>query len=244
MCDHCGCETTEHDHRHEGTGLSIKLEQDVLQHHRAHAERLRQRLRQLNARMVNIIGSPGCGKTALLVALIEHLRGKRRCVVVEGDLATDNDARRIGATGAPVHQVQTGTACHLSAHDVDHALDQLSLEPGTLVLVENVGNLVCPSMFDLGESARIVCLSVTEGTDKPQKYPVAFREASLAVLTKLDLLPHVDFDVDASVAMMRDIKPDLPCLQTSARDGRGIERLAERLIGLGPVSGASVGARS
>ncbi len=232
MCDHCGCEDHIHEeghdhdhHHHEGSARTIRIEQDVLAHNRSHADGLRGRLASMDARLVNFVGSPGCGKTALLTSLIPLLGNEHPCVVVEGDLATDNDARRIQGTGAPVHQIQTGTACHLTAHDVEHALLHLPLERGGLALVENVGNLVCPSMFDLGESCRAVCLSVTEGADKPEKYPVAFREAHLAVITKADLLPHVDFDLDACLALIEAIKPGLPTVVTSAKDGKSLSKL-------------------
>ncbi|RLB60728.1 MAG: hydrogenase accessory protein HypB [Deltaproteobacteria bacterium] len=230
MCDHCGC--GHPDGAQDGSERMISIQQDVLAHDRAHAERLRARLHQLDARLVNIVGSPGCGKTELLAKLITHWSGELRCVVVEGDLATDNDAERIAAAGAPVHQIQTGTVCHLTAHDIEHALAHLPLEPRTVVLVENVGNLVCPSMFDLGESLRIVCLSVTEGTDKPQKYPVAFREASLVIITKNDLLPHVNFDVDECIRQIHDIRPATPCLVTSAWDGTGLEQVGQAIAAL------------
>jgi hydrogenase nickel incorporation protein HypB len=210
----------------------VPVGEDVLAHERAHAESLRQRLAGSDARLVNVIGGPGCGKTALLAALIPRLGSGRPCAVIEGDLATDNDARRIAATGAPVHQVTTGTVCHLTAHDVEHALEHLSVEPGSLVMVENVGNLVCPSVFDLGEALRVVCLSVTEGADKPQKYPVAFREAGLVVITKIDLLPHVEFDVDAVRAAVADLRPGTEVLLTSARDGSGVDELAGRVLDL------------
>ncbi len=233
MCDQCGCGHPEGPPpAGGGAGQTISIQQDVLAHDRAHAARVRARLAELDARLVNILGSPGCGKTELLAKLIVRWAGKLRCVVVEGDLATDNDAERIRAAGAPVHQIQTGTVCHLTAHDVEHALSHLPLEPRTVVLVENVGNLVCPSMFDLGESLRIVCLSVTEGTDKPQKYPVAFREASLVLITKLDLLPHVDFDVDACIRQIHDLRPGTPCLVTSAWDGTGLEQVGDAIANL------------
>lgn len=229
MCDHCGCGHPGQPPRNGASSTVVPVGEDVLAHERAHAEGLRQRIGGLDARLVNVIGGPGCGKTELLTVLIRALGDALECAVVEGDLATDNDARRIAETGAPVHQVTTGTVCHLTAHDVDHALDHLSVAPGTLVLVENVGNLVCPSVFDLGESLRVVCLSVTEGTDKPLKYPVAFREAGLVVITKSDLLPHVDFDVDAARRMVEDLQPGTPVLLTSARDGAGVDELASHV---------------
>lgn len=232
MCDQCGCgQPGAPPHGGAGTRV-LPVDRDVLAHERAHAESLRRRLVDLDVRMVNLIGGPGCGKTELLAALIRALGGARPCAVVEGDLATDNDARRIAETGAPVRQVTTGTVCHLTAHDVEHALEHLPLERGGLLLVENVGNLVCPSVFDLGESLRLVCLSVTEGADKPAKYPVAFREAGLVLITKADLRPHVDFDLDAARRLVEDLKPGTPVLVTSARDGTGIGELADAVLGL------------
>lgn len=231
MCDACGCDGTPELAASAVPSL-VDLEQHVLSGHNARAQSLRSRLQGMGAHGVNIIGSPGSGKTELCVALIERLGESRSCLVIEGDLATDNDARRIAATGAPVFQVQTGTACHLTTEDVERALDDLPLAEASLVLVENVGNLVCPSMFDLGESIRIVCLSVTEGTDKPQKYPVSFREADLAVITKADLLQHVDFDLPACREMIDQIKPGLRCISTSARSGQGMDELAAALSAL------------
>ncbi len=234
MCDQCGCGQL-HDHHEDGAGnATINVEQDVLAHNRAHADRLRAKLNDLDARLINIIGSPGCGKTELISSLIGHFTEQEMsCVVVEGDLATDNDAERIRKTGTPVYQVQTGTVCHLSAHDVDHALSHLQLsEKKSLVIVENVGNLVCPSMFDIGESLRIVCLSTPEGTDKPQKYPVSFREADMVLITKSDLLQYVDFDIDTCRQMIEDIKPGMPCLVTSARDKSSLAPLIDHISDL------------
>ncbi len=231
MCEHCGCGVS-HDHGH-GDTKTIQVLEDVLAHDRAHAESFRTRLKKMNSHLVNIIGSPGCGKTQLLSVLIPKLHEKDvRCAVIEGDLATDNDAKRISRTGAPVHQITTGTACHLTAHEVEHAAQHLPIEPRSLILVENVGNLVCPSMFDIGESMRIICLSVTEGTDKPEKYPISFREADLAVITKHDLIAHVDFDLKVAMGMIQDIKPNIPCLITSAKDGSGLNQLASKIVDL------------
>jgi len=230
MCEYCGCGQPG-THGHADSRI-VEVQQSVLAHDRAHAESLRRRLSDLDARLVNVIGSPGCGKTELLAALLGRMAGERPCAVIEGDLATDNDARRIEAAGAPVRQIQTGTACHLTAHDVEHAVDHLPIERGSLVIVENVGNLVCPSMFDLGESLRVVCLSVTEGTDKPQKYPVSFREAGLVAITKRDLEPHVDFDLEACRRMIADIHPGLRCVVTSAKTGEGLDSLAGEILGL------------
>jgi hydrogenase nickel incorporation protein HypB len=233
MCDHCGCgEPTTHSAEHAGR-RSIPLEEDLLARANADGEALRRRAAEQGVRLVNIMGSPGCGKTELGIALVRRLSGQKDCAVVVGDLATDNDAQRIAQAGVPVHQVETGTACHLSAHDVGHALDHLRPERGALVLVENVGNLVCPSLFDVGESLRLVCLSVTEGADKPEKYPVAFRAANVAVITKADLAPHVDFDLALCQRLIQKVAPEMRTVVTSAKTGDGIERLAAILLAPG-----------
>lgn len=228
MCDECGCS----DPLTKAGTTTIQLEQDLQALSRKDADGIRARLAQKDARLVNLIGGPGCGKTELLTRLLEKLLVEHPCVVIEGDPATDNDAKRIGATGAPVYQVETGTACHLSARDIDHALSHLPVEEKTLVIVENVGNLVCPSLFDIGASLRIVCLSVTEGDDKPQKYPISFIEADLALISKIDLLPYVDFDLKACITMIGQIHPGLSVLQTSAKMGDGLDDLIEILKGL------------
>ncbi len=222
----------KHDHSHHRASTEIRIEQDVLSHNRAHADSLRKKIAEYDQRLINVIGSPGSGKTELLAKLIPLINEKRKVAVVEGDLATDNDAKRIGATGTPVFQIQTGTACHLSAHDVEHALEHLPRDLGAAVFVENVGNLVCPSMFDIGETLRLVCLSVTEGVDKPEKYPVSFREANVAVITKSDLLPYVDFDVAYCKRLISDIHPDMKIVVTSAKDMSGMADLAALIAGL------------
>ena len=234
MCDHCGCGTNHHHESGDRTERQrVELEQDILAHDKHHADSLRSKLHSWNSSMINVVGSPGCGKTALIAELIPLLKKQNiKTAVVEGDLATDNDAKRIAKTGAPVYQVMTGTACHLSAHDVEHAIDHLDASKDTLIFVENVGNLVCPSMFDIGESLRIVCLSVTEGTDKPQKYPVSFREADLAIISKCDLLEHVDFDIDECSHMINQIHPQLEIIKTSAKSGLGMGELTERITQL------------
>jgi len=227
MCDHCGCE--EAGGAVAAASRTITVEQDVLAMDRVHADRLRDRLDALGARLVNLIGSPGCGKTELLAGLIPRLSPKRQCLVVEGDLATENDAERIRAVGAKAHQIQTGSGCHLTAHQVEHALEHLPLRGRSLVLVENVGNLVCPSMFYLGESLRLVCLSVTEGNDKPVKYALSYRDADLVLITKSDLAPYVDFDLELVRRELEEITPGLPSLVCSAKTGEGLDELAERL---------------
>lgn len=245
MCDHCGCSDHPPDdlHTHEGGGHThehthgrsatiIRIEQDVLAHNRSHADALRSKMKERNARLINIIGSPGCGKTELLSKLIPILDKRHPVLVVEGDLATDNDAARIRAVHTPVFQIETGTACHLTAHDVEHALSHLPDLKDAVIFVENVGNLVCPSMFDIGESLRMVFLSVTEGADKPEKYPVSFREANLAVITKSDLLPYVDFDLEHCKRLMTDIHPQMKVMVTSAKDMSGMSELAAAVSAL------------
>jgi hydrogenase nickel incorporation protein HypB len=152
--------------------------------------------------------------------------------VVEGDQQTDNDARRIAATGVPVVQINTGAACHLDAHQVGHALADLDPPAGALVLVENVGNLICPAGFDLGQRADVTVLSVTEGDDKPEKYPEAFHRADALVLSKVDLLPHLDFDPDRAEGLARALNPHLPCFRLSAKTGDGLAPWIDWLVAL------------
>ncbi len=169
------------------------------------------------------MSSPGAGKTTLLEKTIEALREDIPFAVIEGDQQTMNDAERIDATGAPVIQVNTGSGCHLDAVMVNSAVKQLSPETGSLLLIENVGNLVCPALFDLGEAKRIVVISVTEGDDKPVKYPTIFRNADLCIINKTDLLPYVQFDVGKTREYARRINPDILFIETSATSGEGME---------------------
>ena len=165
---------------------------------------------------------PGSGKTSLLVRTITDLKDKWPIAVIEGDQQTSRDADRIRATGAPAVQINTGKGCHLDAHMVGHALDHLSLRSGSLLFIENVGNLVCPAAFDLGEAHKVVVLSVTEGEDKPLKYPDMFAAADLMLLNKADLLPHLDFDVSACLAAALRVNPRIQVLTVSARTGEGL----------------------
>jgi hydrogenase nickel incorporation protein HypB len=178
--------------------------------------------------MLNLIGGPGAGKTALLEATIPRLCDVS-VAVLEGDQATDLDALRIARTGCPVVQINTGPGCHLDAAMVGDALEEMGPRRASLVFVENVGNLVCPALFDVGEHAKIVVMSVTEGEDKPLKYRHVFHAAELFVLTKIDLLSHVDFDVARCVAHALDVNPHLRVLPVSARTGAGIDAWCERL---------------
>jgi hydrogenase nickel incorporation protein HypB len=189
----------------------------------AYAEGNRRLLAERKSVAINLISSPGSGKTTLLTASLNALKGWRPLSVIEGDLQTDNDAKRIASTGVAVHQINTEHACHLDAHMVGHAMEHLGVEDGSVVFIENVGNLVCPASFDLGENGTVVLLSVTEGDDKPAKYPVAFLNARALVITKTDLLDHVDFSMDRCRELALAVNPKLEIFEVSARTGEGIE---------------------
>lgn len=199
----------------------IAVETDILAANNIHAASNRRVLRALRVFAVNLVSSPGSGKTTLLCRTIEAL-GNQPLAVIEGDQQTSNDAERIRATGARAVQINTGKGCHLDGHMVGHAMDDLALEPQSLLFIENVGNLVCPAAFDLGEDAKVAILSVTEGEDKPLKYPDMFTAAKLAILNKTDLAPHCDADLDAYEANLRRVNPDIAILRLSARTGEGM----------------------
>jgi hydrogenase nickel incorporation protein HypB len=201
----------------------VKIERDILSKNDAYARENRHRLAANGNFALNFVSSPGSGKTSLLVRAIEDLKTRREIVVIEGDQQTSNDAERIRATGARALQINTGKGCHLDAHMVGHAIDTLAPEKNALLFIENVGNLVCPSAFDLGEAHKLVVLSVTEGEDKPLKYPDMFAAADLMLLNKADLLPHLDFDVGACIAAALTVNPDLQTLVVSARSGEGMQ---------------------
>ncbi len=248
MCTVCGCETHTHDHSHshshshshthdlvdfgsgpaglEVAGLTqqrtIRIERDILAKNAAYAEHNRARLVGSRTFAVNVMSSPGSGKTSLLVRTIMDLHDRWPIAVIEGDQQTSHDADRIRATGAPAIQINTGKGCHLDAHMVGHALDRLPQVEGGLLFIENVGNLVCPAAFDLGEASRVVVLSVTEGEDKPLKYPDMFAGSDLMLLNKSDLLPYVDFDVSACMAAALRVNPRIQILTVSARSGEGL----------------------
>jgi len=217
----------EHDRDHEtGESRLVQIEQDILGKNNAFAAANRARFNAAGILALNLVSSPGSGKTTLLVKTIEHLKGELPVAVVEGDQQTSNDADRIRATGAPAIQINTGKGCHLDAHMVGHAADHLQPAPGSVVFIENVGNLVCPALFDLGEAHRVVVLSVTEGEDKPLKYPDMIASSQLMLISKIDLLPHIDFDVAALAANARKINPGIKVLKVSARTGEGMEAWA------------------
>ncbi len=200
----------------------VRIERDILSKNNAYAHENRMRLTRTDTFALNFVSSPGSGKTTLLCRAIAELKDRLPIAVIEGDQQTSNDAERIRATGVNAVQVNTGRGCHLDAHMVGHALDDLPIEPGGLLFIENVGNLVCPSAFDLGEAHKVVVLSVTEGEDKPSKYPDMFAAADLMLLNKSDLLPHVEFDVAACIAAALRVNPRLQILTVSARTGEGL----------------------
>lgn len=201
----------------------VRIEQDILARNDAYAAENRRWLAEHGIFAVNLVSSPGSGKTTLLVQTIAALRGQVKVAVIEGDQQTSMDADRIRATGAPAIQVNTGKGCHLDAHMIAHAIERLNLPDDSLLMIENVGNLVCPAGFDLGEAHKVVILSVTEGEDKPLKYPDMFHAADLMLLNKVDLLPHLTFDVDKCIEYARRINPRLEVLELSAASGQGMQ---------------------
>jgi hydrogenase nickel incorporation protein HypB len=201
----------------------IQVERDILAKNDAIAQRNRGWLAQHGIFAVNLVSSPGSGKTTLLVKTIEQLAGRLPVAVVEGDQQTTFDADRIRATGAPAIQINTGRGCHLDAAMVETALARLAPRDDSVLMVENVGNLVCPAGFDLGEAHKVVVLSVTEGEDKPLKYPDMFHAASLMLLNKVDLLPYLRFDVQRCIADARRVNPAIEVLQVSATTGQGLD---------------------
>ena len=205
------------------------LEERLLQKNDRLAERNRAWLAGREVLALNLMSSPGAGKTTLLVRALEGLGVPAS--VIEGDQASSLDADRIREAGAPVLQINTGTGCHLEADMVATALERLRPAFGSVLFIENVGNLVCPSLFDLGESVRVVLFSVTEGADKPVKYPHMFRRADVVILTKIDLLPHVDFDERAALSAVRAARPDVTLFRLSARTGEGMPDLLDWLRG-------------
>jgi hydrogenase nickel incorporation protein HypB len=230
MCETCGCTLTPesahlaHD-RHGPSGPIIEVLQDLLAANDGVAMHNREHFDEHGVLAINLMSSPGAGKTALLEATILALRDRYRIAVIEGDLETDNDAARIRAHGVPAVQITTGTACHLDAHLIHRALHNLPLAGLDLLFIENVGNLVCPASFDLGQHRNVILLCVTEGDDKPAKYPVMFRAADLVVLSKTDLLGVLDdFDPERAAANLRALGRDTPMIHTAAR----------RVLALGP----------
>jgi hydrogenase nickel incorporation protein HypB len=201
----------------------VKIEKDILSKNDSYANDNRVHLAEHGIFALNLVSSPGSGKTTLLVKTIELLKDQIRLAVIEGDQQTDNDAARIRATGASALQINTGKGCHLDAFMVGRAMTQLQLADDSLLLIENVGNLVCPASFDLGEAHKVAILSVTEGEDKPLKYPDMFRAADIMLLNKCDLLPYLSFDADLAVANARRVNPDIRVIRTSTTSGEGLD---------------------
>jgi len=234
MCTTCGCPSEEHIHHHHHhgehvSGGKISVETDILAKNNRYAEQNRALFRGKGIFALNLVSSPGSGKTTILERTLSDLSGKIRCAVIEGDQQTDNDALRIAATGVPVRQINTGAGCHLDAHMVGHALEELPIAELEILFIENVGNLVCPAAFDLGEAHKVVVLSVTEGEDKPLKYPQMFHAADVMLLNKTDLLPHLDFDVEKCLEMARRVSPGIKIFRLSAKTGEGMAEWYEWL---------------
>lgn len=204
-------------------GTTLALEQNILAKNDRIAAENRGWLKGRNTLALNLVSSPGAGKTTLLVRTICDLREELPISVIEGDQATTHDANRIRETGCSVVQINTGTGCHLEAAMVERGLQQLNPPLNSVVMIENVGNLVCPALFDLGERAKVVILSVTEGEDKPIKYPHMFRASEIMILTKIDLLPYVPFDVEQCIQYARQVNPRIRVFQVSAKTGEGLE---------------------
>ncbi|MCA9800841.1 MAG: hydrogenase nickel incorporation protein HypB [Cyanobacteria bacterium HKST-UBA02] len=254
MCTECGCGLPQLDHNHEHehidehgnrythkhdhghshvTGQAtdlIAIHKSIMGANDLKAERNRGFFQGIGLLSANVLSSPGSGKTTLLKRLIEELAGKEKCGVIVGDLETDNDARRLRETGAPVVQVSTGTLCHLDAEMVSRALSELPVRNLDILFIENVGNLVCPATFDLGESSRLAILSVTEGEDKPLKYPPLFRFADSIVISKTDLAEACEFDRALAIQNIRAINPEAALFEVSAKTGEGISSLCNHLL--------------
>ncbi|HOU53559.1 MAG TPA: hydrogenase nickel incorporation protein HypB [Myxococcota bacterium] len=210
----------------------IRIQEGVLADNDRAAEDLRLRFRESGTCVVNLMSGPGAGKTTLLERTAEALQGRLRLGVAVGDIQTSRDADRIARHGVPVVQINTGDACHLDARMVTPAADHLLPLGLDLLIVENVGNLVCPAEFEIGEDAKVVMLSVTEGADKPAKYPLMFHVSRLMLVSKVDLLPHVDFSMEAAIADARALNPDLQVIALSARTGEGLDPWIDWLLGL------------
>ena len=210
----------------------IKIVRKVLDVNDTIAHQNRELFREKGVFVINVMSSPGSGKTAILVKTLSHMTPKIRCAVIVGDICTSNDADRLAGFGAPVVQVNTdafGGDCHLAAHVIKTAANNFNLDEIDLLIVENIGNLVCPAEFDMGENLRIVVLSVTEGEDKPLKYPLMFRVCDAALLNKIDLLPHLDYDREAAVQNILKVNPQMPVFEISAKTQEGFDTWIEWL---------------
>jgi hydrogenase nickel incorporation protein HypB len=239
MCATCGCDTgvvntihhhhnQEHIHTHvhdhgQHQRTIVDVEQDVLHQNNLLAERNRGFFDAKNILTLNLVSSPGSGKTSLLERTLTDLKKKLDFAVIEGDQQTTNDADRIHATGTKVTQINTGKGCHLDSHMIYHAIHGMKLKENSVLFIENVGNLVCPAMFDLGERERVVIISVTEGDDKPLKYPDMFHTSTLCIINKTDLLPYVPFNMDKVKENAKKVNPKLEFREVSCTSGEGLE---------------------
>lgn len=244
MCDHCGCSQLhehnhthshghdhghDHDHVHEThstddqASVSIDLEERILSRNDEIAAENRRIFSEKNIIAINLISSPGTGKTMLLEETLKKLKRSVKCAVIAGDQQTDRDAKRIETTGVPVVQIETGDACHLSAEQVRSVLEETLQDDTDILFIENVGNLVCPSAFDLGENFKVGMVSVTEGEDKPVKYPSLFSQSPVSIITKTDLLPHLDFNITQCRQFMGQIHPGMFIFELSAKTGEGMD---------------------
>jgi hydrogenase nickel incorporation protein HypB len=238
MCATCGCDSEgkvtmhepghHHDHQEAHADHSHKkvvdVEKDILQENNLLAERNRGYFDAKNILALNLVSSPGSGKTSLLERTLIDMKGELEFAVIEGDQQTTNDADRIHATGTKVVQINTGKGCHLDAHMVLHAVQGMKPTTDSVLFIENVGNLVCPAMFDLGEKERVVIISVTEGDDKPLKYPDMFYSSTLCIINKTDLLPYVPFDIEKVKANAKKVNPKLEIIELSCTNGEGLQK--------------------
>ncbi len=239
MCSVCGCgegESRIEGHHHYGHGPAhahapgmeqtkmVRIEQDILSKNQTYANANRRLFTEKGILALNLVSSPGSGKTTLLTRTLNALKNDMPLAVIEGDQETSQDAERIRATGVPAIQINTGKGCHLDAHQIGHAVEHLSLADKSVLFIENVGNLVCPAAFDLGEAARVAILSVTEGEDKPIKYPDMFHAADLLLINKIDLLPYLDFNLEQCIEYARRVNPGMQILQISATTGEGLDK--------------------
>lgn len=227
MCKECGC-GGELSHESHGHGMDVHV--PVLDANDRLAERNRGFFAAKNLLVINVFSSPGSGKTSLLQKTAEMLRSRVRMGVIVGDLATDNDAERLSRADIPVVQITTGTMCHLDARMIAEAMKKMPLDDLDVLIIENVGNLVCPASYDLGEGVRVVLLSVTEGEDKPLKYPPMFHSADVALVTKSDLADAVDFNRDAALAALNKVAHHAHVIEVSSKTGEGMEAWCEEIV--------------
>ncbi len=225
----------KHDHEHDHSGArtrEVKVVRNVLDANNQMAAQLRKKFADSGVFAINVMSSPGSGKTTTLIRVLKTLMPALRCGVIVGDICSTHDADKLSQSGAPVIQINTdafGGDCHLAAHVIDTAVAGMDLDALDLLVVENIGNLVCPAEFDIGEDLRLVMLSVTEGEDKPIKYPLMFRVCEAALINKIDLLPYLDLDLDMVKEAIHQIHPDIPLFPISAKTGEGLDRFCDWL---------------